>query len=73
MIDKFLNINSIDPNYWGKSGWIFLNSIALTYKPEYKESYKEFILKLQCTFKEIINNIRQISSTNELDRFNTLN
>lgn len=46
MIDKFLNINSIDPNYWGKSGWIFLNSMALTYKPEHKESYKEFILKL---------------------------
>ena len=34
-------------------------------------SNKEFILKLQCTFKEIINNIRQISSTDELDRFNT--
>jgi len=34
-------------------------------------SNKELILKLQSTFKEIINNIRQISTTNELDRFNT--
>lgn len=46
MIDKFLDIKSIDPKYWGKSGWIFLNSIALTYKPELKESYKNFILQL---------------------------
>jgi len=34
-------------------------------------SDKELIFKLQSTFKEIINNIRQISITNELDRFNT--
>jgi hypothetical protein len=34
-------------------------------------SNKEFILKIQCTFKEIINNIRQVSSTDELDRFNS--
>lgn len=46
MIDNFLDIKSIDPEYWGKSGWIFLNSIALTYKPEYKESYRQFILQL---------------------------
>lgn len=46
MIDKFLDIKSIDPEYWGKSGWIFLNSIALTYKPEYKEQYRQFILQL---------------------------
>ena len=46
MLDKYLKINSIDPYYWGKSGWIFLNSIALTYKPEYKENYKQFILQL---------------------------
>jgi hypothetical protein len=46
MIDNFLNIKSIDPIYWGKSGWIFINSIALTYKPEFKESYKQFILQL---------------------------
>ena len=46
MIDKFLEINSIDPEYWGKSGWIFLNSIALTYKPEHKEKYRQFILQL---------------------------
>ena len=46
MIDKFFDIKSIDPEYWGKSGWIFLNSIALTYKPEKKENYREFILQL---------------------------
>ena len=46
MIDNFLDIKSIDPIYWGKSGWIFINSIALTYKPEYKEAYKQFILQL---------------------------
>lgn len=46
MIDKFLEINSIDPDYWGKSGWIFLNSIALTYNFEFREKYKQFILQL---------------------------
>jgi hypothetical protein len=46
MIDQYLNINSIDPQYWGKSGWIFLNSIALTYKPEAKANYKLFIQQL---------------------------
>ena len=46
MIDKFLEIKSIDPEYWGKSGWIFLNSIALTYEPTNKENYRQFILQL---------------------------
>ena len=46
MIDKYLEITSIDPQYWGKNGWIFLDSIALTYKPEYKESYKLFFQQL---------------------------
>ena len=46
MIDKFLEIKSIDPEYWGKSGWIFLNSIGLTYDPIYKENYRLFILQL---------------------------
>lgn len=46
MIDKFLEIKSIDPEYWGKSGWIFLNSIALTYEPIHKENYRQFILQL---------------------------
>lgn len=46
MIDKFLEIKSIDPEYWGKSGWIFLNSIALTYEPVNKEHYRQFILQL---------------------------
>jgi hypothetical protein len=42
MIDKYLKINSISPLLWGKSGWIFLNSIALTYNPENKNIYKKF-------------------------------
>lgn len=46
MIDNFLDIKSIDPTYWGKSGWIFLNCIALTYKPEHKDKYKNFIEQL---------------------------
>ena len=46
MIDNFLDIKSIDPSYWGKCGWIFLNSIALTYNPEYKDKYKIFIEQL---------------------------
>lgn len=46
MIDNYLNIQSIDPQYWGRSGWIFLNSIALTYKPEFKENYRIFIEQL---------------------------
>jgi hypothetical protein len=46
MIDQYLDIKSIDPLYWGKCGWIFLNSIALTYKPEYKDKYKIFIQQL---------------------------
>lgn len=46
MIDNYLDIKSIDPLYWGKSGWIFLNSIALTYNPEYKDKYKIFIEQL---------------------------
>ena len=46
MIDQYLDIKSIDPEYWGKCGWIFLNSIALTYKPELKDKYKLFIEQL---------------------------
>jgi hypothetical protein len=46
MIDQYLDIKSIDPAYWGKCGWIFLNSIALTYKPELKDKYKLFIEQL---------------------------
>jgi hypothetical protein len=47
MIDKYLEINSIDPVFWGKSGWIFLNSIAITYKPDNRDKYKIFIEQLQ--------------------------
>ena len=46
MIDRYLDIKSLDPILWGKCGWIFLNSIALTYKIDYKENYRQFILQL---------------------------
>ncbi len=46
MIDNYLEIKSIDPNYWGKSGWIFLNSIALTYNPINKDKYKALMEQL---------------------------
>lgn len=46
MIDNYFDINSIDPIYWGKHGWIFLNSIALTYNPAFKENYKNFMEQL---------------------------
>lgn len=46
-INPINSINSIKPVYWGKSGWKFLNSIALTYKPEFKENYKLFFSQLQ--------------------------
>jgi hypothetical protein len=46
MLDSYFEITSIDPIYWGKHGWIFLNSIALTYNPLYKENYKKFIEQL---------------------------
>ena len=42
-IDK---IDNIEPKYWGKNGWIFLDSIALTYKPEMKDKYKIFFEQL---------------------------
>jgi len=38
--------DNISPILWGKSGWIFINSIAKTYKPEYKEKYKLFLEQL---------------------------
>jgi hypothetical protein len=45
-MDEYKDINTIDPKYWGKCGWIFLNSIALTYDDTLKEKYKQFILTL---------------------------
>jgi len=45
--EPYKSIDSIKPMYWGKCGWKFLNSIALTYKPEYKENYKLFFSQLQ--------------------------
>ena len=46
MLDNYFEIKSIDPIYWGKHGWIFLNSIALTYDSSRKEYYKKFIEQL---------------------------
>lgn len=46
MSNVFQNLSTIEPRYWGKSGWIFLNSIALTYKPEHKDKYYTFITQL---------------------------
>jgi hypothetical protein len=41
------NIDSINPQLWGKSGWIFLFSIALTYEIENKDFYKNFFISIQ--------------------------
>ncbi len=38
--------DNIDPLLWGKSGWIFINSIGLTFKPENKDKYKQFLIQL---------------------------
>lgn len=46
MSNTFMDLKTIEPQYWGRSGWIFLNSIALTYKPEYKDKYYTFITQL---------------------------
>lgn len=45
-MDNYLNVKSINPIHWGKCGWIFLNSIALTYNIELKNQYKTFFLNL---------------------------
>ena len=71
MIDQYLDIKSIDPVYWGKCGWIFLNSMALTYKPEYKDKYKIFIQQLPYILPcrtcgaNLINNIDNIDEALE--------
>ena len=70
MIDKLLEIKSIDPEYWGKSGWIFLDSIALTYNPIYAESYRQFILQLPIVLpcKTCGKNLEKaLSNPNDLD------
>jgi hypothetical protein len=41
------NFDSINSKYWGKHGWIFLNSIALTYDGSNKEEYLKFFNQLQ--------------------------
>ena len=41
------NYESINSKYWGKHGWIFLNSIALTYNGNNKEAYLKFFNQLQ--------------------------
>ena len=41
------NINSINPKIWGKAGWIFLFSIALTYEFKNKDFYKIFFISIE--------------------------
>jgi hypothetical protein len=68
-MDEYKDITTIDPKYWGKCGWIFLNSIALTYDVSLKEKYKQFIITLpyilpckKCGYhlKDSINKIENI-------------
>ena len=70
-MDNYKDITTIDPNYWGRCGWIFLNSIALTYDNTLKEKYKQFILTLpyilpckKCGYhlSESINKIKDIDA-----------
>lgn len=68
---KYKDITTIDPKYWGRCGWVFLNSIALTYDDSLKQKYKEFITTLpyilpckKCGYhlKESINKIKNIDT-----------
>lgn len=68
MLDKYLEITSIDPQFWGKNGWIFLDSIALTYKPEYKEKYKLFFQQLPYILPCISCGQKLVNNIGTLDR-----
>ena len=70
-MEEYKDITTIDPKYWGKCGWIFLNSVALTYDDTLKDKYKQFILTLpyilpckKCGYhlKNSINNIDNIDN-----------
>jgi len=70
-MDDYKDVTTIDPKYWGRCGWIFLNSIALTYDEALKEKYKQFIFSLQyvlpckkCGYhlRESINKINNIDN-----------
>ena len=41
------DIHSVNSKYWGYSGWVFLNSIALVYNPLQKEIYYNFFTSLK--------------------------
>jgi hypothetical protein len=41
------DIHSVNSIYWGYSGWVFLNSIALIYEPSQKEIYYNFFTSLK--------------------------
>ena len=45
-VDKYLQIKGIQPSVWGKSGWIFLNSVALVYDVSKRKYYKNFFTSL---------------------------
>ncbi len=40
------DIKQINPRYWGKQSWIFLNSLGLVYSEEKKQDYELFFSKL---------------------------
>ena len=46
-LNNIENITSIDPMIWGKSAWIFLFSIALTYDINKREIYENFFISLK--------------------------
>lgn len=46
-LNNIENITSLNPLYWGKSGWIFLFSIALTYDINKREIYEKFFVSLK--------------------------
>ena len=41
------DIHSVNSKYWGYSGWVFLNSIALVYNPSQKNIYYSFFTSLK--------------------------
>ena len=60
------NINSIKPSIWGKSGWIFLFSIALTYNTKNREAYEKFFISIQDVLPCYSCNVNYKQHLNEL-------
>jgi len=55
----YKNINNLKPSDWGYCGWVFLNSIALTYNVEKKEQYKNFFSNLVLPCDECTEHYKQ--------------